>query len=152
MPSIAILLIAAYLSTPSLLEAWRHDGYSRGGPAAFGIWLSALAGFRFLPRSNGRRHPVIWTVLAASCCAAGSMTDLRVVCHFGLACALTGIAGFGISGVMALALGLAWMPATGWFLSGAFTGGLVGWERPAAVLAGSFVCMITAACRKPRHL
>lgn len=151
LPSLGISVLAAYLSAPSLLEAWQHDGYSRGGLAAFGIWFLVLAGVRFLPNANSHRHAVLWTVLAALCCAAGSMADLRVLYHLGLACALTGFAGFGSSGVMAVALAVAWMPATGWFLSRVFSGGLVGWERPAAVLAGFLVFLIAAVCGKPRH-
>ena len=148
-PSIVISTMAGYLSAPSLLEAWSHDSYSRGGPAAFGIWILVLAGVFLLPRGNGNCHGVSWIMIAAACCAAGSMADLRVLHHLALACSLTGLAGMGLSGLLSVAAALAWMPAAGWFLSRFFPGGLVGWERPAAVLAGCFVVSIAALRGKP---
>lgn len=147
-PRVAILALAAYLAGPTLAEAWSHDLYSRGGALAFAVSVAGvLAGF--LIAGKARCQSMAWPVLAVLCCAAGSMSDLRVLHHAGLACALAGWAGAAPAGLTAAAAALAWMPAAGWFLSRFHAGGLAGWERPLAATAGATVLLVIAKSTRP---
>lgn len=147
-PSFGITLLAVYLATPTLLDAWRHDLYSRGGAVACVVWMIGLAAGYLMLRPRIRRG-VAWPLLAVICCAAGSMADLRVLHHLGLGCALTGLAGLGLTGAIAAATAMAWMPAAGWLISRLHAGGLVGWERPAAAAIGMVVLLFFVRSSNP---
>ena len=142
-PRLASLALSAYLAGPTLAGAWLHDLYSRGGALAFAITTAGvLAGFFLAGKPQCRS--VAWPVLSVLCCAAGSMADLRVLHHAGLAFALAGWTGAASAGLTAAAAALAWMPAAGWFLSRFHAGGLAGWERPLAAAAGTAVLLVIA--------
>ncbi|MGD7652025.1 MAG: hypothetical protein ACQCXQ_02335 [Verrucomicrobiales bacterium] len=142
--AVVIAALASFLAFPSLVEAWRTDLYARGGPAAFAIWILTHI-VVFILNRNQSRHPARWTTIAALTCAAGSVADLRVLLHAGLALAFTGLAGFRFTGLASAVAALSWMPAAGWFISRLRAGGLDGWERP--LVATAFAVVIITAVR-----
>lgn len=133
-----ILVLTAYLALPSLVDAWAHDLYSRGGAAAFAIWIIALIVSWFPLCQKAEGPSIFWSVCAALLCAMGSMSSLRVLYHAALVLALVNRSKFAVKPAMLAALcALTWLPSAGWIISRFHAGGLVGWERPImASLAG----------------
>ena len=149
---LAVLALTAWQALPSLTEAWGNDLYARGAPLACAVWLALQVWWRFKNRRTPAPPNLIWLGLALLLCVAGVMTELRVLQHLALACALVGAFGWRCGGLVALATALAWLPASGWFLSHWKCAGLVGWERPA--FASSLAVFLLACARftpSPAH-
>lgn len=145
--SMAVLVLSAYLALPSLVDAWRHDLYSRGGAAAFAVWITALIASWFPLRRKAGVASTIWPVCAALLCALGSMSSLRVLYHAALVVALVSCPRLAVRPGMLAALGaLAWLPSAGWIISRFQAGGLAGWERP--MMAGMFCILLFIAHRR----
>lgn len=133
-PAVLMLLFSAYLSLPTLIDAWQNDRYSRGGMAAFGLWLLGLAFVSYRSRLSTHRPSVVWLLGAMACCALGGMFSVNLLYHAGFALACMAWLLPYYFGVLIFLGTLAWLPATGWFVSRVMAGGFVGWERPVMVL------------------
>jgi hypothetical protein len=149
---IFLSVLSAVLALESLWNAWWHDPYSAGGFLAFLIWLSLLgiASYRLGGQGN-----TFCVVLSALLCIVGSITSLRVCHHLAFACALCGLAVPIKYGWLAAVAALSWLPATGWFVSRFFAGGLAGWERPTAciILASVFIiCWYQKSNKRPNEI
>ena len=132
LPALFLAALAAFLAFPSLWEAWRHDPYARGGDAAFAFWLGSLAlAYRQSPDKQTPRA-FGWIALAALCCVFGTLTSTRAFHHLAMAISLTAaIPGRRILWLL-LPAALTWLPASSHLVSRLLSGGLCGWERPAA--------------------
>lgn len=82
-----------------------------------------------------------WLGLSLFLCMAGSLSGLRVLHHLALATAVPGLLGLKFAGLVTTAASLAWLPATGWFISHWKSGGLSGWERPVVVAIFSLILL-----------
>lgn len=137
---LATLGLAAWKSIPSLSGAWENDLYARGALFAFVIWLLPQIYLFFRTATHSGN---MWVAVSLFLCVAGSLSGLRVLHHLALASSFSGLFGQRYLGVIILASSLAWLPATGWFLSHWKTSGLLGWERPtiALMVALSLLCL-----------
>ena len=146
---LAVVALTVWQALPSLNEAWRDDLYSRGAPLACAIWLAPQVWWQIKNRHSPAPPGLAWIGLALLLCVTGAITELRVLQHLALASALTGAFGWRFSGLVTLATALAWIPATGWFLSHFKCAGLVGWERPA--FASTLTICLLVRARFTRH-
>lgn len=138
---LAVLGLTAWVAFPTLAEAWQHDLYARGAPLAFAIWLATQGWLFFKNRSHATAQSMAWLGLALFLCMAGSLSGLRVLHHLALATAVPGLLGLKFAGLTTTAASLAWLPATGWFISHWKSGGLSGWERPVVVAILSIILL-----------
>lgn len=128
--ALSVVALVAWNAMPTLSKAWGDDLFARGGAVAFGVWLAA-PGILFFKRYRLAVSPSLgWLGVSLVLSAAGAMSELRVLQHLALACAVPGLLGTWWVPLAALAAAPAWLPATGWFLSHWISGGLAGWERP----------------------
>ena len=142
----AVLVLTSWHALPSLFAAWGNDLYARGAALGFALWLAilVLVVFKQAPAAPS----TAWMLVALALCAAGSMGSLRVLQHLALAAAVAAFPGGFARGWIIVLAALAWLPASGWFLSHLKTGGLGVWERPLAALV---VCApLLASLRHPR--
>ena len=152
---IFLTVLSAVLALRSRWDAWWHDLYSAGGLVAFLIWLSSLGIVSYRFGRLGGQGNTFWLVLSALLCAIGSITSLRVCHHLALACALCGLAVPIRYGWLAAIAALSWLPASGWFISRLITGGLAGWERPAAsimVASVLLICLQKKSNQRPHEI
>ena len=141
---LAVLALTAWQALPTIFAAWGNDLYARGAPLACAIWLAPQAWWQFKLRPAPAPPCLAWLGLALALCAAGTVTELHAFQHLALVAALAGVLGWRLGGALTSAAAVAWLPASGWFLSHWKTAGLAGWERPA--LASSLaVCLVLGA-------
>jgi hypothetical protein len=141
----AVLGLAAWHALPTLIEAWGSDLYSAGAPLAFGLWLASQGWLYFKQRQLAGPPCMVLLVLSLLLCAAGSMCGLRVLHHLALATAVSALPGWKLGACITTSAAMAWLPATGWFLSHWKSGGLAGWERPA--FAGLMALLLVGLSR-----
>ena len=146
---LAVVVLTALQAVPSIFEAWGNDVYAHGAPLACVIWLAPQVWWRMINRHAPAQPRLIWLGLALLLCVIGTMTELRVLQHLALACSITGAFGWRFFGFVTNATALAWLPASGWFLSHWKSSGLVGWERPvfAFILAIFLLARVSYASR-----
>jgi hypothetical protein len=137
-----VLGLTAWKAFPTLAEAWQHDLYARGAPLAFAIWLATQAWLFFKNRGQSTDQGIAWLGFSLLLCAAGSLSGLRVLHHLALATAVPGLLGLRFAGLATTAAALAWLPASGWFISHWKSGGLTGWERPVFVTFLSIILLV----------
>ncbi|MEI7954112.1 MAG: hypothetical protein WCJ66_02970 [Verrucomicrobiota bacterium] len=145
---IAVLALSAWQALPTITEAWSSDLYARGAPLACAIWLIPQIWWRVSYRHSPIAPRTAWLGLAVLLCIAGAMTELRVVQHLALACALAGTFGWRFSGFVTIATSLAWLPASGWFVSHWKNAGLAGWERPVLASSLGVFLLVRARCKR----
>jgi hypothetical protein len=134
LPALFLATLATALAGPSLWEAWRHDPYARGGDFAFAAWLLSLGlAYHQSPHKQAPR-PGAWIALAALCCVFGTLTSTRAFHHLALAISLAAATPAKRLLWLLLPAALTWLPASSQILSRVLSGGLCGWERPAAAL------------------
>ncbi|MEI7911816.1 MAG: hypothetical protein WCK77_19465 [Verrucomicrobiota bacterium] len=137
---LTVLALTAWQALPTLAAAWHNDLYARGAALAGVIWLAPQGWWWFKQRHCPAPPNLTWLAVALVLCATGTVTELRVCEHLALATAFAGAFGWRFVGFVTTATALAWLPASGWFLSHWTTAGLVGWERP--VLASSLALFL----------
>lgn len=129
----AVVALASYHALPTLLAAWGSDLYSRGAPLGFALWW-VLLGWVFFRKAKPAQPSTVWMLVALGLCLAGAMGGLRVLYHLALAASVAAFLGSFAQGLFGMMAAVAWLPASGWFLSHLKMGGLNGWERPLTVL------------------
>ncbi len=138
-----VLALTAWKAYGPMMIACRDDIYANGVPLALAVWLLPQAWI--FHRDRGKEPSSISPLLlggALLLCVAGSMSSLRILVNLALACAVPGFFRLGWStAIPTLLFAPVWLPATGWFISKVKTGGLDGWERPLAALAGSLLVL-----------
>lgn len=129
----AVVALASYHALPTLLAAWGSDLYCRGAPLSFAIWL-ALLGVVVFKQTTPTQASTVWILVSLGLCVAGAMGGLRVFHHLALAASVVAFLGTFAQGLLGMIAAVAWLPASGWFLSHLKMGGLSGWERSLTAL------------------
>ena len=150
LPLITLALVS-WQAYPPLVYAWRNDLYSRGAGIAFLIWLIAQLIIAFRLHGGKVRTSGLCTAIAIGLCAGSAVSGLNVLNQLALAFAFPGVFGLRYMGVCVAAASVAWLPATGWFMSSFKSGGFAGWERPfASAVLGLALLLAALFAAKPR--
>lgn len=137
-------------SAKDIVEAWVKAPLERYSFFIFLIWLIPIF-LSFLNKGQKdpslRFHPML---LSASLVFGffGQIASFNAICYLGLACVLSSVIPFRVSGIPWLISSLAWMPVFGWFESRYFSGDLL-WLRALLVLLGvALWCLFENRARK----